>query len=50
MTVIIIIALIVSHAVAFLAGALCFRNNSARIARAEQDAREKAVKAREIFD
>ena len=46
----IIIILIVSHAVAFLAGALCFRNNSERITAAEQDAREKAAKVREIFD
>lgn len=40
MTVIIIIALIVSHAVAFLAGALCFRNNSARITKTEKTVSE----------
>ena len=44
------IALIVSHAVAFLAGALAFRNNSARINAAEQQAREKAAKVREALD
>ena len=46
----IIITAILSSLAGFVAGALVFRNNAARIARAEQDAREKAVKAREIFD